>query len=249
MKQSLILHIPHASDFIPVYDGYTVSKEELNSEILKLTDWYTDSLFFTESEIIVKANFSRIFCDVERFSDDNLEIMSRSGMGMMYEKSDTGKIIREVSNELRLRILNNFYNKHHELLLHSVIDQLQMYNRALILDCHSYPNIPFNRDLNQQTNRPDFNIGTDKFHTPDYLINFSISYFEELGYSVGVDWPYSGSIVPLDYYQKNQNVQSIMLEINRKLYMDEQSGLKSNNYLLTEKVVKAYIEKLRGFLN
>jgi len=44
MKNKIILHVPHSSTNIPLMDGYTVDSSSLASEILKLTDWYTDDL-------------------------------------------------------------------------------------------------------------------------------------------------------------------------------------------------------------
>ena len=94
---NLILHIPHSSDKIPFDTGYVVDRKVLDQEIIKLTDWYTDDLFLFEDSIIVKADFSRIFCDTERFSDDSQEVMAKYGMGVLYEKSDDGSVIREIN--------------------------------------------------------------------------------------------------------------------------------------------------------
>ena len=46
MKQ-LILHIPHSSTYIPnkIREQFCLSASELNGEILKMTDHYTDELF------------------------------------------------------------------------------------------------------------------------------------------------------------------------------------------------------------
>ena len=72
-KTNLILHIPHSSHRIPLDRGYVVDKKILDQEIIKLTDWYTDDLFLFKDSVPIKADFSRIFCDTERFSDDNQE--------------------------------------------------------------------------------------------------------------------------------------------------------------------------------
>ena len=56
------------------------------AEMLKLTDWYTDDLFYSENNEMIIAEFSRICCDPERFTDDNLEVMAQYGMGVLYEK-------------------------------------------------------------------------------------------------------------------------------------------------------------------
>ena len=42
--------------------------------------------------------------------------------------------------------------------------------------------------------------------------------------------PNSGTIVPMEYYQKDIRVSSVMIEINRALYMYEATGLKSENF-------------------
>ena len=105
MEPKVILHIPHSSTNIPLLDGYIVDTPSLEMEMLKLTDWFTDDLFYCEDEVIVKADFSRIFCDPERFADDEQEIMAQYGMGVLYQKSDEGKTIRIVSQELREKIL------------------------------------------------------------------------------------------------------------------------------------------------
>jgi len=52
----------------------------------------------------------------------------------------------------------------------------------------------------------------------------------------------------MEYYQKNKNVESIMLEINRKLYLKEGTNEKSENYEKTKEVVQEYIELIRAEL-
>ncbi len=138
MKQ-LILHIPHASTQIPDRRGFLLSGEALQEEILKLTDWYTDELFANNQDEAVIAPFSRVFCDVERFTDDSLEPMAKYGMGVLYEKTDEGKPMRHVSAALRFEVVEKYYNEHHQGLTEAVERQLKQYNRALLIDCHSFP--------------------------------------------------------------------------------------------------------------
>lgn len=248
MRKKVILHVPHSSTHIPFTDGYILDRKSLEDEMLKLTDWYTDDLFYSENDSMIRAEFSRIFCDVERFSDDAQEVMAQYGMGVLYEKNDDGIPMRKVDAELKEKVLKNFYWPHHDKFSKAVNEHLKLYGKALILDCHSYPNIPIKRDLNQNPDRPDFNIGTDPYHTPQWLIDLSVNFFKENGYSLGVDWPYKGSIVPLEFYQKDNRVQTIMLEINRKLYLKEPSNEKSENYEEMKNVVKDFIEVLKESL-
>ena len=73
--KKLLLHIPHASLHIPFRDGYINDPVKIENEQLKLTDWYTDELFFSSTDVMITAPFSRVFCDVERFENDAEEIV------------------------------------------------------------------------------------------------------------------------------------------------------------------------------
>ena len=240
--------MPHSSTNISLMDGYTVDENFLAKEMLKLTDWYTDDLFYSYEDEMIKADFSRIFCDPERFTDDSQEVMAQYGMGVLYEKSDEGEIIRIVTPELRERVLNDYYWQHHSKFSAAVNQQLDLFGKALIIDCHSYPSNPLKRDLDKNSKRPDFNIGTDSFHTPQQLIDLSVSFFENAGYTLGVDWPYKGSIVPLEHYSKNKNVMTIMLEINRALYLNEPTNEKSEKYLEVKNITGEYIKLIKSSL-
>jgi N-formylglutamate amidohydrolase len=246
--KKLILHIPHSSVIIPFLDGFVVDSCVIRAEIGKLTDWFTDDLFYSEADIKVKADFSRIFCDPERFVDDNLEEMSKYGMGVLYEQTDNGIKMREVNSALREQIISKYYLPHHKNLEESVKSELASNKKALIVDCHSFSNIPFNRDINKSPNRPNINIGTDAFHTPQSLIDFTVNFFNSKGLSVGVNWPYSGTIVPTCYYQKQDKVYSIMIEINRNLYLDSNTIVKSSNYNNTKQIIANFLNEIRDWL-
>jgi N-formylglutamate amidohydrolase len=243
--KKLILHIPHSSTAIPSLQGYVVHQDILDSEILKLTDWYTDDLFSNTTDISVIAPFSRIFCDPERFTDDSQEVMAKYGMGVLYGTLDSGDLMRKVTSELRTFALDNYYHPHHNKLNKAVLKQLKQSRTAVVVDCHSFPSTLLKRALSKIKVTPDFNIGTDDFHTPKNMIDFSKDYFRDLGYSLGIDTPYSGALVPMEHYKKNKSVQAIMLEVNRRLYLDEPTNEKSENYQKTKEVVQGFLAGLK----
>lgn len=213
--------------------------------MLKLTDWYTEDLFDADEEHKIIAPFSRIFCDAERFTDDSQEVMAQYGMGVLYERTDDGRLIRHVTADLKERVIREFYMPHHNKLNEAVNHELEVNSKALIIDCHSYPSKPLQRDLNKQPNRPDFNIGTDIYHTPPYLVDASKAFFEKAGYSLGIDWPYTGSIVPMQHFRNNKNVESIMLEINRSLYLNEPGNEKTENYENIKAIAQDYLQTIK----
>lgn len=244
--KKLILHIPHSSIEIPFFDGYVSNQKTIKQEINRLTDWYTDDLFDSEFDEKIIAPFSRIFCDVERFSDDEFEVMAKFGMGVLYEKFDNGNNLRIVNPKLREDILNNYYWKHHDKFRDVVKRELEETEYCIILDCHSFPSSPLNRAIVQNPVTPDFNIGSDLFHTPTKFINASEEFFISRGYTLGINTPYSGSIVPLEYYKKDRRVNSIMLEVNRRMYLNESTYEKSENYQKTKEIILEYINLLKS---
>lgn len=52
-------------------------------------------------------------------------------------------------------------------------------------------------------------------------------------------------MVPLNHYQKTKNVASIMLEVNRALYLNEPGNKMSNNYMVVKETVTEYLKLLK----
>ena len=77
------------------------------------------------------------------------------------------------------------------------------------------------------------------------LVDASVRFFEERGYSLGVDWPYKGTVVPLAWYGKDKRVVSIMFKVNRRLYLKEGSSVKSKKYGVISRVVSEFLEMIR----
>jgi N-formylglutamate deformylase len=84
--------------------------------------------------------------------------------------------------------------------------------------------------LVQTTQRADFCIGTDPFHTPSSIRGAIVAAVKEAGYSVTIDTPFAGALVPLASYRTDRRILSVMIEVNRRLYMDEHSGLKNRAF-------------------
>lgn len=242
---NVILHIPHSSTNIPFYDGYLKPKGGLREEIQLLTDWFTDELFNLPYKKIITP-FSRIFCDVERFAEDSQEVMSKYGMGMCYTQLDNGEAMRNVSPELRSRIKSDYYDNHHNHLEVLCADLLEKSDKILIIDCHSFPDEPFKRDLDKELPRPDFCIGTDEFHTQRELVESSIEFLTTKGYQVKENSPFSGTMIPIRHYQRDNHVLGIMIEVNRKLYMTKKNGIvrKTDRLDSIHQTIKELIMKL-----
>lgn len=198
-----------------------------------MTDLHTDELFVRDSTCAQTVVFpvSRLVVDPERFIEDDQEIMAEFGMGIIYTRTSNGRLLRHPpTSEERVDLINRYYQPHHQNLDDCVSACLQRYEHCMIIDCHSFPSAPLPYEDDQNPDRPDICIGTDSFHTPKWLEEDVVKHFEALEFKVEVNRPFAGSIVPMKHYQKESRVLSIMIEINRKLYMDESTGKKNNRF-------------------
>ena len=246
---AIILHIPHSSTLIPeeYRHQFVLGDEELGSEQLKVTDHFTDELFtgLLSSSNKVVANVSRLLVDVERFANDDQESMARKGVGCIYQSTSSGMVLRnELTEKVRQELLEKYYYPHHDLLTYKVNEVLKDIGKCMIIDCHSFPSIPLSYDENQTTPRPDICIGTDPFHTPIDLVVAIKSFFESHQLSVAVNSPYSGTMVPLVHYQSNPNVHSLMIEVNRSLYINESTSAKNENFNFVQQILHTCFESI-----
>jgi len=214
-------HIPHAGTVIPtaVLDQFITCPDELWRDVVSLTDWYTHELFGLPGIAVSQTPISRIVLDLERYSDDTLEEKAAFGQGVIYTHNTLGeKIRRELSQAERQLLLDNYYRPWHLQLEMNVEQQLERWGHCLLLDCHSFPDEPFGHEDDHGIRRPDICLGIDNRNTPQWLIDSCTNLFQKRGYTIEINFPYSGCLVPERYYGDNR-VPSIMLEINRRLYL------------------------------
>ena len=241
-----VLHIPHSSREIPadVRRSLLLSDSELEAELIRLTDSYTDILFDCGRAAKVVFPVSRLVVDPERFTDDSEEPMSKHGMGAVYSKTSTGRPLRKgLTGADRQALLEKYYHPHHRALTDAVSSSLSGHGRCLIIDGHSFPSKAFRYETDLSP-RPDICLGTDSFHTPAWLKDAAGELFANAGFAVKIDSPFSGAIVPLSYYHSHGAVHSIMVEVNRSLYMDEKSGRRTAKFEQTKNRLQAVLLEL-----
>jgi N-formylglutamate deformylase len=219
----VVVHVPHASIFVPEEMRRCFKTPDFEAERLRMTDWYCDELFDSGHAMAVFP-ISRLACDAERFRDDGNEPMAAVGMGAVYTGMSDGSALREVTAGEREAILRRFYDPHHAELAGLVGERLRRFGCCVIIDGHSFHPAPLPYEADQSPDRPDVCIGTDRFHTPPALADAAAEFFRAAGYSVGFNRPFAGALVPAQYFNKDLRVRAVMVELNRRLYMDENAG-------------------------
>jgi len=245
----VVVHIPHASVIIPEQykESILLNEKRLRREIRRMTDAFCDELYDApEFATRVIAGYSRFVCDVERFRDDALEPRARMGQGLMYTRTTYGRRVRKYDEGLRNKILRDVYDPHHAELTEAAERALLNYGKCLIIDGHSFNNDTLEKPGGIFT-RPDFDIGTDPYHTPDGLRDALCEKARELGYKPKVNTPYAGAITPMKFYRKDKHVVSVMFETNRKLYMEGRDMTKSPEFAKTRLACHALMRRAAEF--
>lgn len=249
----LVLHIPHSSLVIPpgIRPAFALGPADLQQEQLAMTDAYTDELFDIPEATRIIFPVSRLVVDPERFLDDALEVMAARGMGVVYTHTSRGERLRPTPTpEERADLIERYYIPHHRAFTQAVDVVLARRPTCLILDCHSFPSISLPYEHATDAERPDICLGTDAFHTPAWLVQAATEAFECEGLRVAVNHPFSGTLVPDKHYRKDRRVQSLMIEVNRGMYLEERTGERLGGFGevrdLIARVVSAVHPKPRG---
>ena len=246
----LIVHIPHSSIFIPESERLTfcLSDQELKEELLLMTDRLTDDLFSKAVELggtLFVNRVSRFVFDPERFPDDESEPMAIKGMGAVYTKTSRGNPLRvnNFSLDDRRRVINQYFNPYSKALEEEVTKTLKIFGKCFILDGHSFPSIPQPYE-NPDSNRPDICIGFNSFHASDDIVTKIENICKSNNYASGRNEPFSGSYVPLKYFQKESKIKSLMIEVRRGTYMNESEGVANKQYEQTKNLISEVMKEI-----
>ncbi|MEG3631189.1 N-formylglutamate amidohydrolase [Streptomyces poriticola] len=225
----LILHVPHSARTIPpdVRAGIVLGDAALERELDHITDAHTAELAAAAARRarVTPWRFvnrlSRLVVDPERFPDEREE-MAAVGMGAVYTRTTHRERLRPAGTDPE-PLLERYFRPYAAAMTRAVADRLAATGRAVILDVHSYPGEPLPYELHGDGPRPPVCLGTDPFHTPPGLLAAAREAFARCG-ETGLDSPFAGTYVPLEFYGRRAEVGALMVEIRRDTYMSEPGG-------------------------
>ena len=257
----LVLDSPHSgtsypSDFRHACDPLKLRQAE---------DTFVESLWGfapTLGATLVHALFPRSYIDVNRALDEIDESMLDApwpglkcpgtkvglGKGLVWRALDDGTPVydRKLSvAEVQARI-SRCWMPYHGILART-IDSLGRYHRQLIhLNCHSMPSMAaaFSTEY-PGVAHPDVVLGDRDGTTADPRLTRAIGRFlEARGYSVAINHPYKGVEIVRRYGGPDANRHSIQVELNRRLYMDEQTLAPHAGFLPLRNTLRALVVAL-----
>lgn len=242
LKKHLLVHIPHSSLLIPSKCKKRLIKN-IRKENIFISDYLVDRLVSKKVRTI-KFRYSRMFCDVERFNTDE-EVMNKYGMGVVYSKDSNESDFIVLDEEYKNNIISNYYNKHHDTLNKEVSNIINMCNRCVLVDLHSFSEL-FIKKVFDKDDAPDICIGVENKYTSKLLVEQTINHFKKYNYSVKINYPYEGSIIPNKYFDVyDERLDTIMIELNKKIYLNNNNKLDKKKFNKLKRCINKYFKTIK----
>jgi N-formylglutamate amidohydrolase len=230
--------------------------------LLKQTeDSYVDELVagaVDSGVTLVAAEFPRSYIDLNRAEDDIdpallsepwpgfLQPSDRTllGLGLVRRLCKSGVPVYAAplkAAEIEARI-TNYYRPYHVVLAQTLISRHRLFGEAYLIDCHSMPGRSYDgRGLRQ----PDFVLGDLTGSSCDMSFTRQVrDILQDLGYNVALNDPYKGMEIMRRYGKPQHGQHALQLEINRKLYMNEDTLQKNQGFAGLAGDLKAFFKAL-----
>lgn len=136
------------------------------------------------------------------------------GMGPVYLRTTEKRDLRSPDPADDERLMDEYYWLYARALEDLVGERIEEAGETLIIDLHSYPRDPLPYELHADQARPELCIGTDEFHAPKTSVKAAMAAWSG---SIEMNEPFSGSYVPDRYFETDNRVRSMMLEIRRDI--------------------------------
>jgi N-formylglutamate deformylase len=260
----LVFDSPHSGASYPLDFGHIL--EEL--DLRRLEDAFVDELYDHVPEhgaALLSAQFPRSYIDPHRAEDDldvsmldahwphpaNPSQKTKNGIGLLFREAANGPLYKRKLTvaEVRER-LDRYYWPYHQLLEQTLEQTFARHGAVLHINCHSMKSVSTRTSPEGVGNsRPDFILG-DRDGTscaPEITARVA-QHLREHGYDVRVNSPYKGVELVRRYSDPSRGRHSMQIELNRSLYMDEQTVAKHGGYDAFKNVLRSLTSAMSGYL-
>ena len=159
--------------------------------------------------------------------------VSKRGLGLLKSKSRYGEPVHERKLTVAevMERLEKYHRPYYAELAQNIERLKSAFGFVAQLSCHcmSAVGAPTHPDPGQD--RPDFNLGNVNGKTSSAeFVDFVAAKIKSLGYSCGMNFPYNGGELNSRFGDPAHGVESIMVEINKKLFMDVKTFRKTAGF-------------------
>ncbi|OEJ66277.1 N-formylglutamate amidohydrolase [Magnetovibrio blakemorei] len=234
------------------YPASFVAASQLDPVALRRSeDAFIDELYEQAPHFgapLIRAHFPRAYTDPNRepweldpdmFSDDLPSWVNttsprvRAGLGTIAKVVTDGAEIYagKLTFEDAQNRVEQCYKPYHAALIDLLNRTQQKFGTYLLIDCHSMPSIGGPMDRDPGNNRVDMVLGdANGTACSQRITNLVHQVLRDMGYRVVLNSPYAGGFTTRNYGKPHENVHALQIEVNRALYMDEQTITRSDGF-------------------
>jgi N-formylglutamate deformylase len=251
----VIVEVPHA--------GLEVDAETLATLVAPAVaigrdaDLYVDELYADAPDCgaaLLTARMSRYVCDLNRSEHDvdRDTVLGATGRasphGLVWRSTTDNRaaIARPLPRTELERRLVSYYRPYHDQLDILVRDRLARHGFVIVVSGHSMPSRGRDGHDDPGKDRADVVPGTRQRTTAaPAVIEVAERVAERFQLGVMHDEPYRGGHTTLRYGRPAAGIHAIQIELNRRLYMDEQTlAKKPNEFRVVKSFCRALVREL-----
>ena len=249
----LVFDSPHSGNIYPKDFNHNCNQLVLE----RAEDNHVDDLFACAPDhgaTLLLAHFPRSYIDVNRKADDiDTELLgeewngetpiiptprSHAGIGLIRRlvKPGTPVYDRDLTSEEIIHRIEKYYRPYHNTLADLIENTHYNFGQSWHINCHSMPSSSAYPKraitlLGHKQKPSDFVLGDRDGTTCDPAFTRVLrDYIKGLGYTVTINDPFKGVELVEKYSAPSRGYHSIQIEINKALYMDEDTNERNTSY-------------------
>jgi N-formylglutamate amidohydrolase len=260
----MVLNSPHSGSFYP--PAFLAQSRLDAAAIRKSEDFFVDDLFGGAVDLgapMLRANFPRAYLDVNRepyeldpkmFCDslppyaNSQSLRVGGGLGTIPRIVGDGMEIyrQRLPASEALERVETIYRPYHASLRGLVASARARFGKAVLLDCHSMPG---SIRIGERGTKADIIIG-DRFggSASRQISDAALTLLRGRGFAVAHNKPYAGGFITEHYGKPRHNVHALQIEVNRSLYVDEQSYAKLDGFLPLKRAITGFIADMMDYV-
>jgi N-formylglutamate deformylase len=260
----LVIDSPHSGMQLPADFNTLASLTQLQ------TGWdaFVDELWRPATTLgasVLSAQVSRMYIDLNRAPDDiapemleghwpsalNPTPYSSRGMGLIRQWALPGQPMYSAPLPVAAvyHRLQHYYLPYHQRLRQLLDQRHAEFGAVWHIDCHSMKSRGNAMNIDAGSNRADIVVGNRDGQSADGRFTaLIVDSFRDLGYSVGLNYPYKGGYLTQCFANPQQQRHSVQIEINRQLYMDESAVCRHQGFSVLQQHLLQVTTRLSEYI-
>jgi len=257
---SVVFASPHSGRDYP---RSFLRQSALNEHAIRSSeDAFVDDLFESapaHGAPLLCASVPRAYVDLNRSADELdpalIEGVRKaghnprvaSGLGVVPRVVANGQVIYtgKISRAEADRRIETYWRPYHAALRLQLTEAQRQFGQAILIDCHSMPHEAMDSVARSGVRRPDVVLG-DRFGAAagEQIVDRIEEAFYDAGLVVTRNTPFAGAYITQHYGRPSNGHHAVQVEIDRSLYMDEQSIRPNSRFRTFKRLLDGVIAEI-----